>query len=111
MKKAFFEHGTKLYSKEDRYSHGNTRYMGLYVAEDTKDFFKGEPYADCTVNLPGLQEDEFALDHNFRDLSTRELLEQVFEYLAGVPYPGEPVRYIQSGYVTFPVYKLAKERI
>ena len=81
-------------------------YLGLMIADVPEewqdDFFIGDDYADVSVNLENLKENEIAIDHNLIDCCGAEFAADVICKISD----GRPRRVINNGFVTFPVYEL-----
>lgn len=104
-----FEVAPKVYAKieDSTYLYGNTKAFFLIVSESKdEDYFVGEPWSDVSVNLGGLRSNEIALDNDFVSFSSKALISKVLEYLTKDSVPS---RYIQSGFVSFPIYELKDE--
>ena len=104
-----FEVAPKVYAKieDSTYLYGNTKAFFLIVSEsDNEDYFVGEPWSDVSVNLGGLRSNEMALDNDFMSFGKKALIDKVLAYLTT---DSTPHRYIQSGFVSFPIYELKEE--
>ena len=106
------EQGFELEIVTDYYFYGHNPSFQLVIKEvldpDYDDYFPGESWDTVSVNLPGLKKDEVALNHDFSSYSSPELVEEV---LKEITTDSTPVRYIQSGFVNFPVYKVKTKYI
>lgn len=89
--------------KLDNYRNNDNLYVGLIVAEDIYDedgdisAFRGEPYADLSVNIVSLPENQIAVDCSYGPFD-----EFVEDNNLGV-FTGE---YLLSGYERFPVFEM-----
>ena len=87
----------------DNYRNNDNLYVGLIVAEDVYDedgditSFKGEPYADLSINIRPLPENYIAVDCTYGPHD--ELIE---DNNLGV-FTGE---YLSSGYGRYPVFEM-----
>lgn len=93
-----------LVVKLDNYRNNDNLYVGLVVAEDVYDYeeddivaFKGEPYADLSVNIQTLPENCIAVDCTWGDYC------QLIEDNDLGTYTG---RDLMSGYCSYPVYEM-----
>lgn len=105
--KTYTDQEITLRLQQSRYTRGGGIALFLEVAEDCgDDYFEGESWSGVTVNLPGLTENEFALDNDFTSFCEPSLVKKVLKKVAVTPLPH---RYIPSGFVDFPVYEFNPE--
>ena len=85
--------GTAVYLKRGTYANGAANSLAMI---DATDHF---PYANCTINVPGLDIDEVAI----KDYSENE---GMLEFLINEEIVEKPHREVYSGYVSIPVCRL-----
>ena len=100
----FCYEGRTLRLVQDTYADNGKPYFGLEVADTggDEDLEPGEMWCDVTVNVPGLAEDEFALDNTFVEFSPPDLVADV---LAVITENGEKERTVVSLFSAFQIYK------
>lgn len=103
-----FEVAPSVYAKviNDEYYDGNKAFFLVVSESGDEDYFVGEPWSDVSVNLIGLRPHEMALDNDFVSFGSDSLVKKVLKYLTT---DSSPHRYIQSGFVSFPIYELKDE--
>lgn len=85
--------GTAVYLKRGTYANGTSNSLSMMDAADHL------PYANCTINIPGLEIDEVAI----KDYSENE---GMLEFLISEDIVEKPHREVYSGYVSIPVCRI-----
>lgn len=81
---------------------GGVRFQ-LYVAKDMHPYMKGEPWATINIQASGLEKGQFALNHDFVNCCSLQLVMDVVDALA---VSTEPECFTTLG---FPVYRMKEE--
>lgn len=88
----------------NHYRNNDNLYLGLVVAEDCYDdegnidTYRGEPYADLSVNIEPLPEDCIAVNIEYSNAGLDIIEENNLGAFTGY--------YISSGYMQFPMYMM-----
>lgn len=89
-----------VYLGREKYAKGFTCFQAYCISKFDEDDYFVEPYSTLTVNLPGLKENEIAIDVNNSPFAAAMLLDCGFL--------GTLSRYENSGYNSYPVYELSE---
>lgn len=107
--KVFESDGIKLGLIKDNYCSNECVYFGLMVAEDNEeeDVYYGEMWSDVTINIDGLRENEIAINRDFEEFSSKELVDEVIEFL--IKGDIDEYGFIPSGFCFYRVYELSPQ--
>lgn len=100
LKNTYKENGLTLRLVTDNYLNNDAVYFGL-IDDETK-----EPYCDITVNLNFSSKSVIELDNDFRNFSSKKLINKIVKDLT-FDYLSEDY----SGFCSYPVYFLKPEYI